>query len=89
MSNTVHTCRQQMCTLNAALERNPELRVAGPEIRRRLAQAKVELAVSRINAGERRGGLSTLLEAIAADPSQLIQVMRLGGRRLQRLVASA
>lgn len=88
-ANSVHTCRQQIRALAAALERNPELRSAGPQVRRRLAEAKLELAVSRILAGERAAGLKGMLGAVAAHPSQLLEVARLGGRRLQRLVASA
>ncbi len=89
-ANSVDTCRKQIRALRAALERDPDLRRAvGPEIRRRLSQAKLELAVSRINAGERAGGLGTLLEALAEDPRQLLSVARLGTRRLQRLAARA
>lgn len=89
-ANSVDTCRKQIRALRAALERDPELRRAGgPEVRRRLSQAKLELAVSRINAGERAGGLGTLIEAVAEDPRQLLSVARLGTRRLQRLAARA
>ena len=88
-ANSVQTCRQQIRVLNAALERNPELRSAGPLVRRRLAEVRLDLAVSRILAGERAGGLRAMLGAVAAHPSQLLAVARLGGRRLQRLVASA
>jgi glycosyltransferase involved in cell wall biosynthesis len=89
-ANSVDTCAKQIRTLRAALERSPELRrAAGLDVRRRLAQAKLELAVSRIIAGERAAGVGTLLDAVATHPSQLVQVARLGTRRLQRLVASA
>lgn len=87
-SNSVDTCRKQILTLQASLARNPELRSAGPEIRRRMAQAKLELAISRINGGERARGLKTMLQAITTHPSQLLQVIRLGSRRFQRLVVS-
>ena len=85
-ANSVHTCRQQIKALSVALERNPELRSA--EVRRRLAEARLELAVSRILAGERAGGFGAMLGAVATHPSQLLEVARLSGRRLQRLVAS-
>jgi glycosyltransferase involved in cell wall biosynthesis len=88
VANSVDTCRKQIRALKAALKRNPELRAAGREVRLRLAQAKLELAISRINAGERSGGLGNLLQAVAADPAQLRKVARLGSRRLHRLVAS-
>lgn len=88
-ANSVDTCRKQIRTLRVALERNPELRRAGHAIRWRLAQAKLELAVSRINAGERVGGLGTMVQALATDPSQLLEVARLGRLRLRRLVAAA
>jgi glycosyltransferase involved in cell wall biosynthesis len=87
-ANSVHTCRQQIKTLRAALRRNPELVNAGGAIRKRLARAKLELAVSRILAGERSGGLANLLQAVAKHPAQLFEVARLGRRRLQRIVAS-
>lgn len=88
VTNSVDTCRKQIFTLQASLARNPELRSAGSDIRRRLAQAKLELAISRINGGERARGLKTMLQAITTHPSQLLQVIRLGSRRFQRLVAS-
>lgn len=87
-ANSVKTCRQQIRTLRAALARNPELHsTLGSAIRRRFAEAKLELAVSRIYAGERAGGIRTMLQAVTTDPRQLIKVGRLGGRRLQRLFA--
>jgi glycosyltransferase involved in cell wall biosynthesis len=89
-ANSVDTCRKQIRALEATLERNPELRrEAGPEVRHRLAEAKLELAVSRINAGERAGGLGTMLQAVAGDPRQALKAARLGGRRLRRMVNSA
>lgn len=87
-ANSVDTCRKQIVTLEAALDRNPELRKAGSEIRKRLAQAKLELALSYMKAGQRAIGLSAMLKAITTHPSQLAQVVRLGNRRFQRLVTS-
>jgi len=89
VANSVDTCRKQIRTLHAALLRNPELWEASSSIKRRLASAKMELAVSRMISGERAGGLGTLLQAVAADPAQLFRVAHLGRRRLRRLVASA
>lgn len=88
-ANSVDTCRKQILTLEAALARNPELRSAGAEIRKRMAQAKLELAISYMKAGQRGIGLSAMLEAITTHPSQLAQVVRLGNRRFQRLVTSS
>jgi glycosyltransferase involved in cell wall biosynthesis len=87
-ANSVDTCRKQILTLEAALDRNPELRKAASEIRKRMAQAKLELAISYMKAGQRAIGLSAMLEAITTHPSQLAQVIRLGNRRFQRLVTS-
>jgi glycosyltransferase involved in cell wall biosynthesis len=87
-ANSVDTCRKQILTLEAALERNPELRHAGAEIRKRLAQAKLELALSYMKAGQRAIGFRAMLKAITTHPSQLLQVVRLGNRRFQRLVTS-
>ena len=89
VANSVDTCRKQIRTLHAALQRNPELWQASSSIKRRLASAKMELAISRMIAGERAGGLTTLLQAVATDPAQLFRVAHLGRRRLRRLVASA
>jgi len=89
VANSVDTCRKQIRTLHAALQRNPELWQASSSIKRRLASAKMELAVSRMIAGERAGGLGMLLQAVATDPAQLFRVAHLGRRRLRRLVASA
>ncbi len=87
-ANSVKTCSQQLVTLRAALERNPELHSSmGSAIRRRFAEVKIELAVSHIYAGERASGIGTMLQAVTTDPRQLIKVGRLGGRRLQRLFA--
>lgn len=89
-ANSVDTCRKQIRALRATLERNPELRRAGgAEVRRRLSQARLELAVSRINAGQRAAGVGDMLGAVASDPAQLLRVARLGTRRLRRAVASA
>lgn len=87
-ANSVDTCRKQILTLEAALDRNPELRKAGGEIRKRMAQAKLELALSYMKAGQRAIGFTAMLKAITTHPSQLAQVVRLGNRRFQRLVTS-
>ena len=71
------------------LKRNPELLKPSGATKRRLASAKMELALSRVLAGERAGGLGTMLQAVAADPSQLFRIADLGRRRLQRLVTPA
>jgi glycosyltransferase involved in cell wall biosynthesis len=88
-TNSVDTCRKQILTLQAALRRNPELRRVGSKIRRRMAQARLELAISRMKAGQRAGGISAMLQAIGTHPSQLAELIRLGNRKLQRLVASS
>ena len=87
-TNSVETCRKQLVTLHASLKRNPELKAAGREIRKRLAHAKLELAISRFNSGDVFGSLRDLSGAITMHPAQVIQVARLGGRRFQRLVTS-
>lgn len=87
-ANSVETCRKQIVTLEAALNRNPELGRAGSEIRKRMAQAKLDLALSYMKAGQRTIGLRAMLKAITTHPSQLAQVIRLGNRRFQRLVTS-
>jgi glycosyltransferase involved in cell wall biosynthesis len=87
-ANSVDTCRKQILTLENCLKRNPELRKAGPVIRKRMAQAKLELALSRIKAGERATGIRVMLQAIGTHPSQLGQIIRLSNRKFQRLVAS-
>ncbi len=89
VANSVDTCHKQMRALHAALQRNPELWKSSSTIKRRLASAKMELALSRMNAGERAGGFGTLLGAVATDPAQIFRVANLGRRRLRRLVASA
>jgi glycosyltransferase involved in cell wall biosynthesis len=87
-ANSVDTCRKQIRTLKAVLQRNPELLADGAAIKRRLAAAKMELAVSRMVSGERAGGLGMMIQTVAANPSQLLSVAHLGRRRLRRLVAS-
>jgi Predicted glycosyltransferases len=88
-SNTVDNCRKQLRALHAALQRNPELWNDSPTVKRRLASAKMELALSRMRDGETAGGFGTLLQAVVADPTQLVRVAHLGRRRLRRMVASA
>jgi glycosyltransferase involved in cell wall biosynthesis len=87
--NSIDTCRKQLRALHAALKRNPELLKQSGLAKRRLAAAKMELALSRVLAGERAGGLGTMLQAVASDPSQLFRIADLGRRRLQRLVTPA
>jgi hypothetical protein len=89
VANSIDTCEKQLRALHAALKRNPELWTGPAAIKRRLASAKLELALSRMIAGERAAGLGTLIQAVAADPSQLIRVAHLGRGRLRRLVAAA
>jgi glycosyltransferase involved in cell wall biosynthesis len=89
VANSVDTCRKQIRTLRAALQRNPELRHESLKVNRRLASAKMELAVSRMRVGERVGGFCTMLNAVVSDPGQLSTLAHLGRRRLHRLVASA
>ena len=89
VANSVDTCRKQIRALRAALQRNPELRNDSATIKRRLASAKLELALSRMRGGEPAGGFGTLIQAVAADPAQIFRVAHLGRRRLRRLVASA
>ena len=88
VANSIDTCRKQIRTLNAAIQRNPELRDDQSMVNRRLAAAKMELAVSRMVAGERVGGFGMMLQTVATNPSQLFRVAHFGRRRLQRLVAS-
>jgi glycosyltransferase involved in cell wall biosynthesis len=89
VANSIHTCRQQLRTLRAALQRNPELRKHSSMVHHRMASAKMELAVSRMRAGERVGGFWTMLEALVTDPTQLSRVAHLGRGRVRRLVAPA
>jgi hypothetical protein len=87
--NSVDTCEKQLRTLQNALVRNPELLGSQSKVKRRLASAKMELAVSRMIAGDRAAGLGNMLQAVAKDPTQIFRVAHFGRRRLQRLVASA
>ena len=87
-ANSVDTCRKQILTLENCLKRNPELRKAGPLVRKRMAQAKLELALSRLKAGERASGVGEMFKAIGTHPSQLGQIIRLSNRKFQRLVTS-
>ena len=89
VANSVDTCEKQLRALHATLQRNPELWDRAAAIKRRLASAKLELALSRMNAGERAAGLGALIQAVAADPSQLKRVAHLGRGRLRRMVAAA
>jgi glycosyltransferase involved in cell wall biosynthesis len=87
VANSIDTCRKQIRTLNAAIRRNPELRNDPSLVNRRLAAAKMELAVSRMVSGERVGGFGMMLQTVAMNPSQLVRVAHFGRRRLQRLVS--
>jgi len=87
-ANSVDTCRKQIRTLKAAIQRNPEMLHDLSLVKQRLASAKMELAISRMVAGERVGGLGMIIQTVATNPSQLLNVAHLGRRRLQRLVTS-
>jgi alpha-1,3-rhamnosyltransferase len=89
VANSVDTCRKQLRTLRAALQRNPELRKQSSMVHHRMASVKMELAVSRMRSGERAGGFWTMLQALVIDPTQLSRVAYLGRRRMRRLVAPA
>ena len=89
VANSIDTCAKQLRALRAALQRNPELRDQSSMINRRLASAKMELALSRMVAGERVRGFGSLMDAVTTDPAQLFRIAQLGRRRLRRLVASA
>jgi GT2 family glycosyltransferase len=88
-ANSVDTCRKQIRALRAALQRNPELWSASSAIKRCLASARMELAVSRMVSGDWAGGVGTMLQAVAMDPAQLFRVAHLGRRRFRRLIAAA
>lgn len=89
-ANAIRTGRETIRALRQTVQRYPALvEILGRgAIRRRLADVRLEMGVSRIYAGDRAGGLKTMMEAVASDPKQLLQVARLGGRRVQRLMAS-
>lgn len=89
VANSVDTCEKQIKTLRAALQRSPALRTESSIINRRLASARMELAVSRMISGERIAGFFNMLEAVIKDPAQLLRVAHLGRRRLRRLVVPA
>jgi len=89
VANSVDTCRKQLRTLRAALQRNPELRKQSSMVHHRMASARMELAVSRMRAGERVGGFWNMLQTVVIDPTQLSRVAHLGRRRMRRLVATA
>jgi len=87
-ANSVDTCRKQILTLKAALKRNPESRLAGPAIKKRMAQAKLELAISRLKAGSHVNGSADLLRALGTDPTKIAEVGRVGYRRLRRVLTA-
>ena len=89
VANSVDTCEKQIRTLRAALQRSPELSNESSIVNRRLASARMELAVSRMISGERIAGFFNMLEAVIKDPAQLFRVAHLGRRRLRRLVVPA
>lgn len=88
VENSVKTCRQIINALNLALERNPELRKSGANVRQRLSDIQFELAISQIKDGENLTGLKSMVQSIAKNPSQLAAVAQFGGRRLKRMAKS-
>ena len=89
VANSVDTCEKQIRTLRLALQRSPQLRKESSIVNRRLASARMELAVSRMISGERIAGFFNMLGAVIEDPAQLLRVAHLGRRRLRRLVVPA
>jgi alpha-1,3-rhamnosyltransferase len=89
VANSIDTCEKQIRTLRAALQRSSELSNESSIVNRRLASARMELAVSRMINGERIAGFFNMFEAIIKDPAQILRVAHLGGRRLRRRLVPA
>ena len=73
----VRTCTKKVKSLEIALRRNPELRALGRRARRRLADARFELAVALLKNGSVWEGLLALLRSLLDHPAQSLEVARL------------
>jgi glycosyltransferase involved in cell wall biosynthesis len=70
---------QKLRCLHSALRRNPDLRHLGNAVKRRIADVKLELAISHLYAGDVSETIRVIASAIWADPVQIRRLVKLGG----------
>lgn len=84
----VRVGRQKLACLHRAAERYSALRSLGRAARRRLGDARRELALSLLRQGSLGAGMVELLRSLLEDPAGLGDLARIAGRKLARSVAS-
>lgn len=82
--NSVKTQVELINALGRAVERNPEKLDDKSLVSGRMADAKMELAISEMKEGKSSDGLKSMLGSIAAEPKQIGTLAKIGGRKIRR-----
>jgi glycosyltransferase involved in cell wall biosynthesis len=85
-ANSPTVCIQKLRCLHSTLQRNPELRHLGNAINRRIADVKLELAISYMHSGNFSGTMNAMASALWTDPLQIQRLVKLGSVVLKRSV---
>jgi glycosyltransferase involved in cell wall biosynthesis len=88
LANSIKVSQEKLRCLRRALENYPELRSPARDVRKRFAEILVELAVAYVHNGNHKLGFRAIGKAVTSDPTRLVEIARLGGRRLRRWMAS-
>ena len=78
------TCKRKVEILEEALAATPRLRRLGWRWRHRMADARMELAIGYLKAGDYRRAAWALMRSVGQDPRQAREIGRLGARWLTR-----
>ena len=81
------TCKRKVEILENALARAPRLRQLGWRWRHRIADARLELAVGLIKAGDYPRATWALARSLGQDPTQAREIGRFVGRWFTRLAS--
>jgi glycosyltransferase involved in cell wall biosynthesis len=83
--NSVKTQVKLLEALEHTIERNPEAFLDRSRVSNRLAEVKMDLALSKIKEGKRSAGLRSMVDSLATDPREIMTLARIGGRKLRRV----
>ena len=82
----VRMCEQKVACLQETLNTYQTLRRLGWRARRRMADARMDLAIAYFKEAQYRPGILMLCRAVAGDPAQLVALTRLTGRWLAKRI---
>lgn len=87
--NAIRVGRQKLSCLERALTRHPQLQSLGRRARRRIGEARREVALSLLKGRVLRAGVIGLLRSFAEDPAGMNELAQIALRRLRRRRAGA